>query len=381
MKQYSKFIGLDVHAESIAVAVADAGGGEIRFVGTIPNSEKSVERMIKKMGQGNRLKVCYEAGPCGYVLYWQLAKMGVDCIVVAPTLIPVRSGDRVKTDRRDAEKLARLLRSDELTAVWVPDAAHEALRDLVRAREAAVRDQRRTKQRLLKFLLRHGLKPPAKTPTWGITYMAWVKGLTFEHFGERSTWTDYLCEVEHQALRLLRLEKEINEACNSAPAEQKALIAALAALRGVGQLTAVTVACEVGNLSRFEHPRQLMGYSGLVPSEHSSGGPGKASRGGITKTGNGHLRRILIESAWSYRNKPFVGPVIKKRRSTQNAMIQGIAEKADARLTSRYRRLMARGKNQQQVVTAIARELLGFIWSIGVQVEAEFSKTSQQKVA
>lgn len=372
MKQHTRYVGLDVHAESISIAVADSDGGEVRWLGTIPNEPRSVERALKKIGELRRLKVCYEAGPCGYVLYWQLTKLGIDCEVVAPTLIPVKSGDRVKTDRRDAQKLARLLRSGELTAVWVPDAAHEALRDLVRAREAAKKDQRRARQRLLKFLLRHGRRPVDRTKTWGQTHMAWLRRLTFEHFGEEATWLDYLTEVDHQAERLGRIERSLDEALEKAPTKQRAVIEALQALRGVAKLTALTVVCEVGELSRFARPRQLMGYSGAVPSEHSTGGPGKARRGGITKTGNGHLRRSLVESAWAYRHRAISGRGLKERQRSQPAVIRGIADKAQKRLCARYRRLSERGKNRQQVVTAIARELLGFIWAIGVEVERSF---------
>jgi transposase len=369
MKKNIKYVGLDVHAETIAVAVAEARG-EVRSLGVIPNKTESVRRLVKKLrADGSALHVCYEAGPCGYVLYWQLAKLEVRCDVVAPTLIPVKAGDRVKTDRRDAEKLARLLRSGELTAVWVPDAAHEALRDLVRARGAAKKDQRRARQRLQKFLLRHGLRRDTKNTAWGARHMLWLRSLKFEHLAEKATFEDYLSEVDHQTDRLVRLEAKIDEAVERAPESQRAVIEALQALRGVAKLTAVTVVCELGLLSRFEKPRQLMAYVGLVPSEYSTGGPGKARRGGITKTGNGHLRRILTEAAWLYRHRPLPGPEIRRRRQQVDATSATIAVKAEKRLCARYQLLRARSKSSQQVATAIARELLGFIWAIGVTVE------------
>lgn len=371
MQKTTRFLGLDVHAETIAVAVADAGrAGEVRSLGTMPNRPESVRKLIKKLGPAG-LQACYEAGPCGYGLYWQLESLGVHCEVVAPTLVPVKSGDRVKTDRRDALKLARCFRAGELTAVWVPDAEHEALRDLVRAREAAKKDQLRARHRLSKFLLRHGRRPPEKKKAWLTGYMTWVRGLQFDRFAAQATFVDYLAEVDHAAARLARLEKDIDQAIVEAPAPMKALVEALQALRGVAKLTAVTVAVEVGQLSRFERPGQLMGYSGTVPSEHSTGGPGKAHRGGITKTGNAHLRRVLVEAAWSYRHRPSVQGTLRQRQRGLSEEVKAIAWKAQHRLHLRYRRLAAKGKPHQQVVTAVARELLGFIWAIGVQVEQQ----------
>ncbi len=370
MRKTTRYLGLDVHAETIAVAVADAGrAGEVRSLGVIPNRPESVRKLIKKLGAG--LEACYEAGPCGYGLYWQLESLGVHCEVVAPTLVPIKSGDRVKTDRRDALKLARCFRAGELTAVWVPDAAHEALRDLVRARGAAIKDQLRARHRLSKFLLRHGKRPPQKMKAWLTAYMTWVRRLQFDHLAAEATFVDYLAEVDHVRDRIERLEKEIDRAVASAPPEMKALVEALQALRGVAKLSAVTVAVEVGRLSRFERPQQLMGYGGVVPSEHSTGGPSKAHRGGITKTGNAHLRRVLVEAAWSYRYRPALYDRLRKRQADLSEEVKAIAWKAQHRLHQRYGRLAAKGKPKQQVVTAVARELLGFIWAIGLQVEQE----------
>jgi len=362
------FIGLDVHAETIAVAAAEPTG-EVRSLGVIPNRIESIRKLVKKLGPVQQLRVCYEAGPTGYVVYWQLTALGVKCEVVAPTLVPVKAGDRVKTDRRDALKLARSYRAGDLTPVWVPDAAHEALRDLVRAREAAKKDQLRARHRLGKFLLRHGRRPPMVMKAWTQAHLAWVKsGVHFDQLAQEATLLDYLHEVEHVAARLARLESAIDAAVTLAPARMRAVIDALQALRGVALVTAVTIAAEVGELSRFPKPRQLMGYSGAVASEDSSGQ--RTRRGGITKAGNAHLRRVIVEAAWAYRYRPAVGAALRKRQTTASAEVKEIAWKAQHRLHGRYRALTARGKCKQQVVTAIGRELLGFIWAIGVHVES-----------
>jgi transposase len=361
-----RFVGMDVHAATIAVAVAEPSG-EVHSVGTIPNTAESVCKLVKKLGPRKALRVCYEAGPCGYVLYWQLVGLGVPCEVVAPTLIPVKAGDRVKTDRCDAEKLARSYRSGDLTAVWVPDTAHEALRDLVRAREAAKKDQLRARHRLSKFLLRRGRRAPAGTKAWTGKYLRWVKDLHFEHFGQEATHGDYLAEVEHAAERLARLETAITEAVEQAPAAMRAVIAGLQALRGIARVSAVTIATEVGSFSRFGTPRPLMGYSGLVSRENSSGT--RQWRGAITKAGNAHLRRIVVEAAWAYRHQPSVGATLRRRQQGLSNEVKAIALKAQHRLHTRYRRLIARGKVKPQAVTAVARELLGFLWHIGVTIE------------
>jgi transposase len=363
-----RFVGLDVHAETIAVGVAEPDG-EVRSLGVIPNRPDSIQKLMKKLGPADQLRVCYEAGPTGYVVYWQLTALGVKCEVVAPTLVPVKPGDRVKTDRRDGLKLARSYRSGDLTAVWVPDAAHEALRDLVRAREAAKKDQLRARHRLGKFLLRHGRRPPTRMKAWTQAHLTWVKrAVHFEHAAQEATLLDYLHEVDHVAARITRLEGAIDAAVTAAPARMRASIEALQALRGIARLSAATIVSEVGALSRFAKPRQLMGYSGAVASEDSSGE--RTRRGGITKTGNAHLRRVVIEAAWAYRHRPAVGPALRKRQAPVSAEVNAIAWKAQHRLHTRYRVLTARGKCKQNVVTAIGRELLGFIWAIGVRVES-----------
>jgi transposase len=363
-----RYVGLDVHANTIAVAVAE-GRGEVRSLGIVPNRPEGIRRLVKKLEPTSSLRVCYEAGPTGYALYWELTRLGVRCEVVAPTLVPTKPGDRVKTDRRDAEKLARSYRAGDLTAVWVPDAAHEALRDVVRAREAAKKDELRAKHRLGKFLLRQGRRPPEGTKAWTMRYWAWLKTVRFEYDAQEATLLDYRTEVEHASDRIKRLERAIDEAVEQAPAQMKAVIEALQALRGVAKLTATTLVTEVGNFSRFARPKLLMGYAGLVPSEYSSGD--STRRRSITKTGNAHLRRVSLESAWAYQHRPSLGGQLKKRQEGLSQEIKAIAWKAQHRLHSRYWRLTAKGRIPGKAVTAVARELLGFIWAVGVQAERE----------
>lgn len=368
MSKFIRYVGLDVHAETIAVAICE-GRGEARSLGTIPNRPEPIRKLIKRLDPVSTLRVCYEAGPTGYALYWQLTALGVRCEVVAPTLVPVKAGDRVKTDRRDAEKLARSYRSGDLTAVWVPDAAHEALRDVVRAREAAKKDELRAKHRLSKFLLRHGRRAPEGTKTWTEKYWRWLSSVRFEYAAQEATLLDYRTEVERAADRIERLEKAIDEAVKEAPAQMKAVIEALQALRGVAKITATTLVTEVGNFSRFVRPKLLMGYGGLVPSEHSSGNSKR--QGAITKTGNAHLRRVLREAAWTYRHRPNLWGAQKRRQQGVSEEIKGISWKAQQRLHSRYWRLTSKGKVPGKAMTAVARELVGFIWAVGVQAERE----------
>jgi transposase len=367
MKRKVRFLGLDVHAETIAVAIAEPDG-EVSSLGTIANRAESVRKLVKKLGPVEELKACYEAGPTGYVLYWQLAELGVACEVIAPTLVPMKAGDRVKTDRRDAERLARSYRSGDLTPVWVPNEGSEALRDLVRAREAAKQDQLRARHRLSKFLLRTGQRPAVGVKAWTQAYLTWVKQIDFAPAARESTLLDYLHEVEHMAERVKRLEQAIADAVQVAPPQMQEVVRGLQALRGIAQISAVTIVAELGELSRFASARQLMGYSGAVPSEDSSGQ--RTRRGSITKTGNAHLRRIAIEAAWSYRFRPGVGPALRKRQEGVPEPIKEIAWKAQHRLHKRYLRMAAAGKDQRKIITAVGRELLGFIWAIGIKAEA-----------
>jgi transposase len=374
MKKIMRYVGMDVHAETIAIAVVEEDGTE-RVVGPIANRPEAIRTCLRKLGRAEELHCCYEAGPTGYVLYWQLRRMGIACTVVAPTLIPTKAGDRVKTDRRDARKLARYLRSGDLTAVWVPDEAHEALRDLVRARQAAKIDEKRARHRLQKFLLRHGQRPPEGVKAWRAPHRAWLHKLQLDDATLQVVLGEYFHEVVHSEQRVARLDTAIEQAVEEAPEQLRAVVAALQGLRGVRKVTATAVVAEIGQFSRFAHPRQLMGYSGAVPSECSTGGPGKHQRGAITKAGNAHLRRLLGEAAWCYRFRPAVRYPLKKRQQGLPAEVSDISWKAQVRLCNRYRRMVARGKSKQKVVVAIARELLAFMWAIGIEVEKPQTQT------
>jgi len=379
MRKPTRYVGFDVHADTIAVALAEEGrNGEVRQLGIIPNRLEAVRKLVHKLGTEG-LRVCYEAGPTGYALYWQLVELGVECEVVAPTLVPVKAGDRVKTDRRDAVKLARCYRAGELTAVWVPDPAHEALRDLVRARESAKKDQLRARHRLSKFLLRSGRRPLKQTTAWGTKHMDWMRGLRFEYAPQQVTMVDYLGEVDHAAARIERLERAIDDAVAAAPVSLRALVEGLQALRGVAKMTATTLAVEIGQFSRFDRPPKLMAYCGVVPSEDSSGK--RRYQGGITKSGNAHVRRVLFEAAWCYRHRPGRGAALKKRQAQLEPAVIELATKAQHRLHRRYATLSARGKPSQKVATAIARELLGFVWAIAVHIEQQQQQAAPARLA
>lgn len=362
-----RHVGLDVHAETIAIAVAEPDGS-IRELGTIRNRPEAVRKLIAKLGGPVGLRVCYEAGPTGYTLYWQLTALGVACDVIAPSLIPTKAGDRVKTDRKDAARLARCHRAGDLTAVWVPDAATEALRDLVRAREVTKQDQLRARHRVSKFLLRHGRQRPDGTRAWTVKHAQWLAQQRFELATLQVVFDEYRATLAVIADRVARLERAIQAAIETLAPAQQALVGALAALRGIKTVTAATVVSEVGTLRRFATARQLMGYSGLVPREHSSGNG--VRRGAITKTGNAHLRRVLVEAAWAYRHRPSaVTSTLRARQQDQPPAVIAIATKAQQRLCPRYRRLTEQGKPSLAVVTTIARELLGFVWAVGQTVE------------
>src|SRR5487761_457222 len=361
MKEFSKYVGLDVHKETIAVSVAECDGGEVRYFGEIANTPEAIEKLVKQLRKGNAvLSFCYEAGPCGYGIHRQLSDLGWDCQVVAPSLIPKKTGDRVKTDRRDSMSLARLHRAGELTAVWVPDGAQEALRDLTRAREDLKHLQRQAKQRLLAFLLRHGQRYGGKG-NWTQAHYRWLEGVKFSQPVQQIVFQEYVDTVKMLSQRVAALDQQMADAAGTSVLWP--VIEALMALRGVSLLTATTIVAEIGDLKRFASAPQLMAYLGLVPSEHSSGG--SKSRGGITKTGNGHVRRVLVEAAWTYRHPARKTTVLQKRAEQTSEAVQEIAWKAQTRLCGRYRLLEARGKLKVQACTAIARELAGFIWAIG----------------
>jgi len=355
------YVGLDVHKATVCVAMAESGrGGEVRPVGVFENRPEILSKMVARLGKGGRrLSFCYEAGPCGYGLHRLLTGGGHDCIVVAPSLIPIKAGDRVKTDRRDALMLAKLHRAGELTAIWIPDAAHEAMRDLVRARATAGRVLAKARQHLQGFLLRHE-RIYRGTRAWTLAYRRWLTTVRFDHPAQQIVLQDYIHAVADAEMRRDRLTRQIEELLPSwsmAP-----LVAALQAMRGVALVVAVTVVAEVGDFRRFANPRQLMAYLGLVPSEHSSGN--SIRRGGITKAGNALARRVLIEGAWTYRMQARVSRKLHDRLEPLSEAVRDIAWKAQIRLCARYRRLAAAGKPKVVVTTAIAREMVGFIWAI-----------------
>ena len=361
MNDFSKYVGLDVHKETIAVAVADAQGGEVRYYGEIANTPEEVVKLVRRLGkEGAKLSFCYEAGPCGYGLHRQLKALHQNCQVVAPSLIPKKPGDRVKTDRRDAMTLARLLRAGELTPVWVPDEAQEALRDLTRGREDMKHLQRVAKQRLSAFLLRQGRRYPGKK-NWSQAHFRWLESLKFEQPVQQIVFQEYIDTVQALTRRVAAFDAQIESAGTEAVFFKQ--IGGYMALRGIDRLTATTIVAEIGDLKRFPDAPGLMKYLGLIPSEHSSG-PTK-SRGGITKTGNGHVRRVLVEAAWTYRHPARKSPLLQRRAEKAAEAVQAIAWAAQKRLCARYRMHEARGKKKVLVCTAIARELVGFIWAIG----------------
>lgn len=362
MKEFSKYVGLDVHKATIAVSVADANGGEVRFHGEIANTPETMVKLVKQLTKGGAtLSFCYEAGPCGYVLHRQLLTLGQACQVVAPSLIPKKAGDRVKTDRRDSIMLARLLRAGELTSIWIPDGMQEALRDLTRAREDMKNLQRQAKQQLLAFLLRHDVRGFSGKSNWTQAHFRWFETVKFAQPAQQIVFQEYLDTIVAGIKRVRGLDEHI-ERCARAAAVWP-IIEALMALRGVSLLTATTIMAEIGDLQRFATAPQLMGYLGLVPSEHSSGA--SKCRGGITKTGNSHVRRVLVEAAWTYRHPARKTATLQRRAECAPEAVQEIAWTAQKRLCQRYWALDARGKMKVQVCTAIARELVGFVWAIG----------------
>jgi transposase len=355
------FIGVDVAKLRNAVAVADTGrDGEVRFYGEVDASPDSMRRLAARLaGKYQRLHFCYEAGPTGYGLHRLLTGLGHSCIVVAPSLIPRKPSDRVKTNRRDAVSLARLLRAGELTAVWVPDTAHEAMRGLVRARAAAARDVGTKKRQVSAFLLRHS-RLFSRKKNWGARYRGWLQEQSFEHPADQIVLQELLEDVRLGEERRGRIERAIEEFLPSwglAP-----IVEALQALRGIELVTAVTFVVEVGDIGRFESPRRLMAYIGLVPGERSTGET--VRRGSITKMGNARLRHLLVESAWTYRHPPRVGKAKLAKLERVSPKVREIAWKAQSRLTARYRALTARGKKTTVACTAVARELAAFMWAV-----------------
>ena len=361
--RYGAFIGLDVHKETIAVAVALPGRESPRYRGEIANEPKAVRKWLERLStefDGAMLLFCYEAGPCGYGLYRQLVEAGHDCQVVAPSLIPKQAGDRVKTDRRDALKLARLLRSGDLTAVWVPDAEQEAMRDLTRARADMKGQERKARQQLNAFVLRHSHHWPRGKTRWTQTHFNWLESIRFEQPYLQIVLQEYIDAVKAATQRVADLSDQLMRVLPSwslAP-----VVDALVALRGIDKLAATVLLAELGDISRFDSPKQLMAYLGLVPSEHSSGR--RRRQGAITLSGNGHARRMLVECAWSYRFPARQTMHLKRKAKAASAEAKAIAWRAQKRLCGRYRQLTQAGKNVKLVCVAIARELIGFIWDI-----------------
>jgi transposase len=362
-RYYPVYIGLDVHKETIAVAIARAGRESPENWGEIANKPKRIAKLVERLNRefdGEVLLFCYEAGPCGYVLYRQLLDLGHDCQVVAPSLIPKKPGERIKTDRRDASKLARTLRNGDLTAVWVPDEEQEAMRDLTRARNDMKAQERKARQQLNAYVLRHGHAWPSNKTRWTQTHYNWLESLKFPHDWQQVVLQEYIDAVRAGSQRVADITAQMERVLpqwSLAP-----VVDSLMALRGIDKLAAMVLLAELGDVSRFDSPRQLMAFLGLVPSEHSSGG--RRRQGAITKTGNSHARRMLVESAWSYRFPARQTMHLKRKAINATPEAKAIAWKAQKRLCGRYRTLLQAGKNSKQTTVAIARELAGFIWDI-----------------
>jgi transposase len=361
--RYGAFVGLDVHKDTIAVAIALPGRDEPAYRGEIANEPKKIQRWLARLSaefEGQLLLFCYEAGPCGYGLYRQLISAGHDCQVVAPSLIPKKAGERVKTDRRDALKLSRLLRAGELTAVWVPDAEQEAMRDLTRARDDMKSQERKARQQLNAFVLRHGHHWPRGKTRWTQTHYNWLESIQFDQPYLQIVLQEYVDAVKAATQRVHDLGDQLLRALPSwslAP-----VVDALVALRGIDVLAATVLLAELGDISRFDSPKQLMAYLGLVPSEHSSGS--RRRQGAITLTGNRHARRMLVECAWSYRFPARQTMHLKRKAKNASPEAQALAWRAQKRLCGRYQQLTQAGKDVKLVCVAIARELVGFIWDI-----------------
>ena len=359
------FVGFDTSKLRNAVAIADGSRtGEVRFLGEIDNTEAATAKLVRKLAaQYQRLTFCYEAGPTGYGLCRQIKSLGHECIVAAPSKIPKKPGDRVKTNRRDALSLAKSLRSNELTAVWVPDGHHEAMRDLVRARETAMLDLRSKRQQVSAFLLRQGRHYPGKN-TWTKAHMSWLASQKLEYVERRLAFEETMLALRQAQERLGRLEQAIRAAVPDWSLAE--VVTALMAMRGIDLIAATTFLAEVGDLSRFQTPRGLMDYLGLVPSEASTGD--KIKRGPITKAGNRRARRMLVECSWSYQHPPRVGREKQQKVDAAPPRVREIAWKAQCRLHRRYRALLRRGKLKTVAITAVAREFAGFIWAVGREI-------------
>ncbi len=365
-KTYASYVGLDVHKDSIAVAVAHAGRGAPESWGTIPNTKKAIAKLVDRLYAKNEtFLICYEAGPCGYTLYQNLIAMGVDCRVVDPP-----RNEKIKTDQRDALRLARLLRAGELVEIWVPDQEQEAIRDLCRCRADFMVQQRKLRQQFNAFLLRHGHHWPTNWKRWTQKHLDWLEKLDFPYIFMSEVRDEYISAVRLSASRILDLDKKIDKAVQAwswAP-----VVNSLKALRGFDQLSAVMLLSELGDISRFESPSQLMGYLGLVPCVYSSGAYHRT--GGATRAGNRHARQVLIDSAWCYRFPARQTAYMSRKSEGASAYAQTISWKAQKRLCGQYRKLTTAGKSQKVVCVAIARELSGFVWDIVCHEKARLSR-------
>ena len=369
--EYPAYVGLDVHKETIVVAIARAGRGKPESLGTIANKAKEVAKLVERLSRefgGEVLLYCYEAGPCGYVLYRQLLEMGQECHVVAPSKIPKKPGDRIKTDRRDARKLARQLRSGDLTAVWVPGEEQESMRDLARARNDFKIQERKARQQLSAFMLRHGHSWPKGKTRWTKGHLEWMETRKFPHEWQYVVLQEYIRAVKAAEKRVADITAEMSMALphwSMAP-----VVYSLMAFRGIDMVSAMGLLAELGDLTRFDSPKQLMGFLGLVPSIHASG-PTKRE-GEITKTGNSRARRLLVEAAWAYRHPARMTAHMKRKAKNASEEAKEISWKAQKRLCGRYRSLVHSGKNKNQTTVAVARELSGFIWDVARVEMARF---------
>jgi len=365
MKQYHTFVGLDVHKDSVSIAVASEGRDPAKFLGHVPNDLTRLKKKLKSLGEPEEVQICYEAGPTGYGLHRALVALGYSVLVIAPSRTPRKAADRVKTDRRDAERLAHFLRSGDLSSIRVPTAHEEAMRNLLRAREDAKNSESRARRQLGSFLLRSGRIWQGRS-NWTILHMNWIGSQAFDHEADAIVLSDYLAEVRRLGQRIKDLTKSIEELCREL--ETYRMIENFQAFRGIKVLLATWLAVEVGDFRRFPTAKHFMSFLGVTPSEWSSGA--SVSRGAITKAGNVRLRSLLMQAAWAYRLKPYVAPTLRRRAVAANEQARETAWRAQKRLHAKYYRLTNAGKPKNKALVAVARELAGFLWSVGRIEEA-----------